>query len=405
MKTKISSTSHAAAGALLRSVVRMTLSVTLASTLIVVQAAPPDFGSKKSVNTMNVNLYVGASTAPVLALDPTDPGYLTNLVAAVTQVYYAILASQPPVRIQAVADEITARQPDLVAIQEATLLRNQSPGDLAIGGHTPATNVVFDYLQILMEALSARGVHYAVASTSQEWDVEMPAFNLATGTIDDVRQTERNAILVRTDLPPGQLRATHPQSGHFTNVLQFPAIGLSIVRGWCSVDVFVRGEKFRYVCAHIEEETSPEIQFLQAVELMASLEDVHQPVILSGDFNSDPLYRTGTTTYDVFGAAGFADAWAVLNPANPEGGLTWGHDEYLADPSVPFVWRLDLVLYRGSSVVPTMSSVVDIGLDRATPPLWSSDHAAVTADFLLGQKVKPHGQSKGQSITRASKGK
>lgn len=147
----------------------------------------------------------------------------------------------------------------------------------------------------------------------------------------------------------------------------------------------MRGEKFRYVCAHIEEETSPEIQLLQAVELMDSLDNVCLPVILSGDFNSDPLHRTGTETYDVFGAAGFDDAWGVLNESNPAGGLTWGHDEFLADPGVPFIWRLDLVLFRGNGLTLIDSDVLDIGLNRSEPPLWASDHASLTADFTFGK--------------------
>lgn len=361
----------------------------LVATVATAQAGPSQLGGKRGVNTMNANLYLGAGTERILALDPADPDYLTKLVGAVTAVYYEILASQPPVRIGALADEIAARQPDLVAVQEATLIRNQSPGDLVLGGASPATNVVFDYLQLLVDSLAARGAHYAVAATAQEWEVEMPMLNLQTGTLDDVRQTDRDAILVRTDLPPGHLRVAHPQSGHFTNVIQFPALGLSVVRGWCSVDVFVRGEKFRYVCAHLEEETSPEIQMLQAVELMDSLDAVCLPVILSGDFNSDPLHRTGTETYDVFGAAGFDDAWGELNKANPAGGLTWGHDEFLADPGVPFIWRLDLILFRGNGIAPTDSDVLDLGLGRSEPPLWASDHAMLTADFRFGQLHAP----------------
>jgi len=34
------------------------------------------------------------------------------------------------------------------------------------------------------------------------------------------------------------------------------------------------------------------------------------PVILSGDFNADPLHRNGVRTYDTIVAAGFDDAWA-----------------------------------------------------------------------------------------------
>src|SRR5258706_315943 len=82
------------------------------------------------------------------------------------------------------------------------------------GGATPATNVVFDYLQMLVDKLAASGAHYAVAASTDELDVELPMLNLQTGTIDDARLTDRDAILVRTDLSPGQLRVSNPQTGH-----------------------------------------------------------------------------------------------------------------------------------------------------------------------------------------------
>lgn len=378
------------------------LTILLASSAAAAPAAPPGVGGKRGVDTMNANLFIGGGIDRVIALDPTDPAYLSNLVFTVTGVFYEIVASQPETRLQGVADRIAARMPDLVAVQEASLIRNQSPGDLVVGGSTPATNVVYDYLAILLDALKARGAHYAVASCTEEVDVEMPMYNFQTETYDDVRLTDRDAILVRTDLPPGQLRVTNPQGGQFTYMIALPTV--KVPRGWCSVDVFIRGEKFRYVCAHLEVETVPQIQMLQAVELMDILANVNVPVILSGDFNSDPLYRTGTQTYDVFGSAGFADAWGTLNEANPAGGLTWGHDEFLADLTIPFIWRLDLVLYRGNGLIPIQSEVLDLTLNRVEPPLWASDHAAVTANFRLQEqrppKSPPHGANSRAPFSR-----
>jgi endonuclease/exonuclease/phosphatase family metal-dependent hydrolase len=368
------------------------LTVMLASSVAAAPGAPLGVGGKRGVDTMNVNLYVGGGIGRIIALDPTDPAYVSNLVYTVTGVFYEIVASEPGTRLQGVADRIAARMPDLVAVQEASLIRNQSPGDLVVGGSTPATNVVYDYIAILVEALKARGAHYAVASSTEEVDVELPMFNMQTYTVDDVRLTDRDAILVRTDLPPGQLRVSNPQGGHFTYMIELPTV--SVPRGWCSVDVFMRGEKFRYVCAHLEEETVPQIQMLQAIELIDGLANIGLPVILSGDFNADPLHRNGVETYDAFVAAGFDDAWAELHKADPAGGLTWGHDEFLADPSVPMIWRLDVVWFRGFGLAPTESKVIDIALDRVQPPLWASDHAAVTADFrvqgLRPSKPAPH---------------
>lgn len=344
---------------------------------------PSGIGGKRGVDTMTLNLYIGGGTERILALNPSDTNYIANLVSTVTGIYYEIIASQPVTRLQGVADNIAARMPDIVAVEEASLIRNQSPGDLIIGGTTPATNVVFDYLQILVSSLEARGAHYAVVSSTDEIDIELPMLNLQTGNIDDARLTDRDAILVRTDLPPGQLRVSHPQSGNFTNVIHIPGVGISVLRGWCSVDVFIRGRVFRYIAVHSEEETVPLLQVAQAQELLSGPANVNMPVLICGDFNSDPLHRDGSIAYDVYTAAGFKDAWAVLNPLDPTGGLTWGHDEFLSDPSVAFDRRIDLVFYKGSLFIPTDADVLDLWLNRNAPPLWASDHAAVAAEFLL----------------------
>lgn len=348
-----------------------------------VSAGPGGGGGKRSFDTMAINLYIGTGIERVLDLDPTSPDYVSDLVFTVTGVYYELVASQPPVRMQGVADAIAARMPEIVAVNEATLLRNQSPGDLVVQGTTPATNVVFDYLELLVNALESRGAHYTVAATTDEWDVEAPMMNLETGTLDDVRQTDRDAILVRTDLPRGQLAVSNPQSGHFTNVFQFPAIGLVLNRGWCSVDVFVRGQNFRYVCTHPDDESFAQFQFLQVMELVGLLANANLPLIVAGDLNADPFHRNGTQTYGLFVTAGFGDAWAATHPDDLEGGLTWGHDEFLADPTTAFVSQIDHVLYRGAGFVPSYADVVDVALDRTQPPLWASDHAAVVAGFMI----------------------
>src|SRR5436190_23830301 len=94
---------------------------------------------------------------------------------------------------------------------------------------------------------------------------------------------------------------------------------------------------------------------------------------------ADTLHRNATQTYDALIAAGFTDAWAALHPADLAGGLTWGHDELLADPDTGPVWRIDLVLFRGTRFVATQAESIDIALDRTQPPLWASDHAALAA--------------------------
>ena len=319
------------------------------------QSGEPGVGGKRGVDVMQINLYIGGGIDRVMALNPADPNYLSELVATVTGVYYEIAASQPEVRLQGVARQIADRMPDFVSVEEAALIRIQSPGDLVSGGTQPATKVVYDYLKILTNALAAQGAHYAVVSTANEIDVEMPMFNLQTGTVDDIRWNDREAILARTDLPPGQLRVTNPQSGNFAYVIQIPGTGIKVTRGWCSVDASIRGRDFRYICPHLEQETVPQIQYLQALELLAGPANTSLPVLIVGDFNSDLFNRdgSGALAYDALVAGGFQRrVGRGRTRDNPAGGLTWGHDEFLADPLRPFDRRIDLVFYRGAGFVP-----------------------------------------------------
>ena len=348
-------------------------------------AKEPDFRGHRGFSTFTANAYIGADIAAPLSLNPTDPDYQAKLVATVTATYQQVVASDPPLRMAGLARAIAASHPEVVGLEEIWTVSHAPATATGPGSFT----VVFDYLQLLTDALAARGLHYAVAVTATEADIIMPMFDVLTGGIAYGRITDHEVILTRTDLPPGYLRVSHPQSGHYQNYLQVPAIGLSLYRGWCSVDVSSRGETFRYVCTHLEEETVPAIQFAQAQELLGSL-DPRMPVMVVGDLNADPLHRNGTVTYDALIQAGFRDPWTALHPHNPAGGLTWGHDAGLADPTQRFAWRLDLVLYRGKAFQPEELEILDARLSHTQAPLWPSDHAAVAVQFEICQPKAPH---------------
>ena len=356
------------------------LAAALIVTALPVWAAPRDVGGKRAFACFTANAYDGADLNPAIALDPTDPNYLPKLLATVTGIYGRIVASDPPTRLAGLAREIAAAQPEVVGLEEMWTLQTAPATATGPGEFTP----VFDWLPLLTKALAAQGAHYQAVVTTTEADIIMPLMDLQTGGVIYGRLTDHEVILVRTDLPPGFLRVSNPQTGRFNTYLQIPSIGLSVYRGWCSVDVFTRGERFRFICSHLEEETLPAVQKAQALELLAGPANVPMPVVLVGDFNPDPLHRNGTTTYDEFVNAGFNDAWLTLNQADPAAGLTWGHDPLLADPNVGFVWRIDLVLYRGGAFMPSTAEVLDPMLGQTQPPFWPSDHAAVSATFALG---------------------
>jgi len=347
-------------------------------------AGPVKPGGQRELKTYTANLYVGADLMGVLTVDPDD---LPAIIQTVTEIYEKIVESDPDTRMAGIANRIAAEQPDLVALVEVyslykAPLTQQGPGEF---------KTVADFLASLQQGLAAQGAYYRVASVSTESDITMPMKDLATGGLALARLIDHEVILVKEGLPPGFLKTSNPQSGHFDNIIRLPDAGIDVYRGWCSVDVFSRGENFRFICSHLETEAVPGLQYVQAMELLAGPANTGLPVILAGDFNTDPLSRDGTFTYPLFGQAGFKDSWLQLNSANPAGGLTWGHDELLADPATAFETRIDLILYRGGNFVPASATVLDSALDSQSPPLWGSDHAAVSVNFSISvpQSQKP----------------
>jgi len=332
--------------------------------------------SKSGIKAFTANLYVGSDLMGAMTVKPSD---LQGGIDTVTGIYANIVQSDPPARMAGIASKIAAEQPDLVGLVEVyTLykapLTKDGPGEF---------KTVFDFLDLLQQTLAAQGTYYRVASVSTEADITLPMNDLATGGLAMARLVDHEVILVKAGLPPVSLKTGNSQSGHFNSFISLPSIPLNVYRGWCSVDVLSRGEKFRFICSHLETEAIPALQFAQAQELLAGPANTKLPVILVGDFNTDPLSRDWTFTYPLFGEAGFKDSWLELNSKNPEGGLTWGHDELLADPSHAFETRIDLILYRGGHFVPARASVLDATLNSTNPPFWGSDHAALSVDFRV----------------------
>jgi endonuclease/exonuclease/phosphatase family metal-dependent hydrolase len=332
-----------------------------------------DIGGPREVDVATMNLYVGAEIRTLATVNPAD------LPFEVARIHAQVVASNFPARAKALAQQIVARGPDVVGLQEVSLIRRQSPGDLIFGGTTPATNVEFDYLAILLDALQQYGGHYAVVSQVRDADVEVPMF-AGPATIDDLRFTDRDVILMRTDLPPGQFRTSNPLGANY--MARLSAAGVDIPRGWCSIDVEMRGRSFRFINTHIEDFVPvPQVQAAQVNELLGVAAVSPLPVVLVGDFNADAYGHYSPAIYPMLINQGdFTDAWSVARPE--ELGLTWGHDELLSNPTVPFLYRLDFILYRGRAFDAVDADVVDL-LIGPPPPLWPSDHAFVFATIAI----------------------
>jgi endonuclease/exonuclease/phosphatase family metal-dependent hydrolase len=314
------------------------------------------------------NMYLGTDFGPILAA--TSFPDFANAVAAA---YIQVQQSNIPERAAAIAKEIDATRPDLIGIQEASIWQTGP-----FGG--PATTVTFDALQSLLDALAARGLHYAPVATLTEFEAEAPS---ALGI--NIRFTDRDVVLARTDLNQSELRLSNIQAQHFTTNLMFitPILGpLTIPRGWISVDGNLRGKSFRFVTTHLES-FHPGVQAVQASELVQGPGNTPLPVIIAGDLNTDspggnPAQNAG---YQIIVSSGFSDLWTFFHEGEP--GNTWPLHLGDSSTSTTPTQRIDLVLFRGD-VRPEEIKLIGNRRSARTPDgLWPSDHAGVVASFKL----------------------
>ena len=334
---------------------------------------------------MTRNLYLGADLTPAIAALGCSPAPYCTLDANQT-IWNHVVATNFPARAKVLAKEIDNDDPYAVALQEVALWRSG-----AFNGVKDATTVQYDFLTSLTSELAARHLHYAVAVTQQEADIESPS---GTGPYyqdaTDRRLTMRDVILVRTDLPRGIVSFSNPQSANYdpTHVITLPTGStygdIVFKRGWASIDVKLLGKPvLRFVDTHLESAASGYRQ-LQAAELVGAFGTgpllTAIPAIIAADMNSDPAIpylgdpSSGVSDGVAFGiiaSAGFVDSGNTQN--------TFGHNADLLDfPSAPFTERIDHVMTRPGAVGLLTNKVVGTDPANRTPGgLWPSDHGGL----------------------------
>lgn len=322
--------------------------------------------------------------------DGTDQTYIIAALLgqfpvpdAVDLTFAELQASNFEGRTRLLAEQIAARKPEIVALQEAALWRF---------GPTPdtATTVLFDGLGLLVSALNAAGVPYDVIAVNRLTDLAAPG-NLIGGAL---RFTDRNAVLVRSDLRPPQLHLSNVHARTFDAA--FPFAGLTVTAGWISADVHMGNKQFRFVTTHLETPIpgipeATDVQVAQATELIHELRNLRIPVVICGDFNSDANHGgfvDDTPTVGLIEAAGYTETWPATHVIG-DPGLTWPYyleDQYPAPPFfVPFapIERIDLFFSKGMEAISSDLVIIPAPPDPAAPlaPPFASDHAGVIAVF------------------------
>jgi endonuclease/exonuclease/phosphatase family metal-dependent hydrolase len=329
-------------------------------------------GDDTEITVMTQNLYVGTPVNSAF-----EASSWPDLVAAGGQAWANLVASDFPTRAGALADEIAQVRPDVVGLQEVTLWRDQTPGDVMTDPAPNATHVVFDFLAILLDELSARDVPFTAVATSTNVDVEFPRLDPSAGLVD-LRLTDRDVLLVRTDIAE---RFSNPADGHYAAQFSEPFLtGLvTSTRGWTSIDY--RPDEtttVRIVNTHLEvgDPVTGSTQERQGDEFLAMVADSPHPVIALGDFNS-PADNSSTPTYRNLTAV-LHDAWTSARP-----GWTCCQPPPLADPAGREFTRIDLVLIPRNWSATRVARIADQPFRTAPPPLWASDHFGVTARLVI----------------------
>ncbi|MGD9345079.1 MAG: endonuclease/exonuclease/phosphatase family protein [Candidatus Aminicenantes bacterium] len=337
------------------------------------------WGPKKVV-VMTRNIYVGANVDAILEAE-TEEEYFQ----AITEAYYSLYATNFYERALALAREIAWWRPHLVGIQEASIIRTQSPGDFLIGNPFPAEDVLFDYLEILEAALLERGLDYYVAGKVQNADIEVPFINPDTGSLDDIRLTDFDVVLARADVETNSVDEVS-YNDYLEVTGPIPGLIFPIYRGYVSLKAKVGRMEYRFVNTHLEP-FHPLIKQLQAEELLDAVEEETLPAILVGDFNTpvpaDQVYQT-------FLLRGYVDTWLENKVQRDPMGFTSGFDSWLDDPNDTLEERIDLIFVRNNplpnmqAIGPVIAFVVgEQKKDRTPSGLWPSDHAGVIARLKI----------------------
>jgi endonuclease/exonuclease/phosphatase family metal-dependent hydrolase len=392
---------------------------------------------------MSRNLYLGADVGVALELLP-------DLPAAAQFMWDQVAATDFDARVGLLAAEAAAARPGVIGLQEATQWLCTTG---VFGGAEP----VFDFTAQFLEATRAAGVPYVIAQVGDD-RAENPGYSIppipGLTTVEDP-DTFRplfgsdtadcgfvigDALLVREDLAGAVVAA-----GTSEYEERYPVVPVvfTIDRGYAWADLRLGGRTVRAVTTHLESlfgDDGVPPSAVQAQQLVADLAGTTTPLVVMGDFNSDPRDPRATaapnpagqpvanaacgaqpapptatgadaacSAYWTMVTNGYADAGPdALDPAN----ATWGSEGDLAGPNpdrlrealaagnpAGFTDRLDYVFLR-NGVTATSARIIG-NTWPGGPDTWAcSDPAqiatteassAILAEAGLGEPITGRG--------------
>jgi endonuclease/exonuclease/phosphatase family metal-dependent hydrolase len=323
------------------------------------------------VKVMSRNVYIGTDVTDLL-----DAQSLELIPFSVAIGYQDVLLSNFNQRAEGLVTEIEKTLPHLIGLQEMSKFYIQSPGDVAYGGTDPATDEVLNFLDILKDALAARGLEYTIVATVENADVELPMFvgwDGDTPLLDDILIKDHDVILAR-----GDVIISNSVAVSYDSILVIPVndeTNITISRGYVAVNAQIGQTSVVFTNTHLES-IGGGMREAQVRQLLDAYKNESLPVIMVGDFNSGA--PTGTT-YNVVLDEGYTDTW-IMNPLTyNSNGYTYGHDSDVRNESPDLSSRIDFIFAspQGNPTIGEGFVLGDEKRDKTANGLWPSDHAGV----------------------------
>jgi endonuclease/exonuclease/phosphatase family metal-dependent hydrolase len=386
--------------------------------------APTAHAVDQPLTVASRNLYLGADVGVALELIPDFP-------AAAQFMWEQVAATDFTQRAPGLAKEIIESGADVVGIQEATHWYCKK-------NFWSKKVVVFDFLKEFLAATKIAGSEYVLASKdgvdALNIGYSIPAIPYLTmvtdpKTFQPLFGSDKaacgfeigDAIVVKKELKPQILAVGN--SEYETSYSIVPQL-MTIYRGYTWIDLRHQGSNVRIISTHLEslwDSNKVPNAALQAKQLINDLSITTMPVIVLGDFNSDPrdprpdtksnpggqpeasetcnaqvknptpsTAIEGCNAYWLMRKAGFTDAGPdAINPNN----FTWGMNALLTGPdkkrlnaaqemgnATGFTDRLDYIFVKNGANVISSSIIGNI---QPANSRWNTDHAGVVAMVSL----------------------
>ena len=262
----------------------------LALLLFVVAPAAPAFAQDgERIIFATRNIYLGADVGIAMKKLPNFP-------AAAQFMWDQVRANDFAQRAPLLAQELINTQAQVIGIQEATTWRCRT-------GIFSKEVAVHDFLDELIKALQAKGARFSIAQSEQRQALN-PGFEISPipylTMVEDKELfpsifgsaraacgfTISDALLVRDDVEVLDA-GTSEYSAKYSII---PTL-MTIYRGYSWADLRVGSSTFRAITTHLEslwDSNHIPNAAKQADQLIDDLKASKMPVVVLGDFNSDP---------------------------------------------------------------------------------------------------------------------